>query len=623
MANKYRKLAEQAEKSKPSETPREKGLLEGLRDLPGALAEAAGTVAGDIAEIPGGARAALEQLPNAIPGGQFVVDKARMALGESGQEIAGRRAQLEAEHPIGTALGDVGAMAAGGALLPGAKAATAAGRLAVGGAQAAVMAPAYKLGQVADQAALKGDALHTEAIANAFSFQDSLEAAGLTALMGLPGAAVEAGSAALLGGAKAARNRAVSQAGELVQKGAQKLGMTPEDAGALVLDEGLLEHQGAAKRQMQDAGKRMGNAVKSAQLDAQDLETMAQEIVALGEAQENNALLAPARKQLAAQAKALANVQSGEELEAIIQTLKSESRSAYQSKKNQKGELFGDAAEILRGRLSDHLDIIDPRAGAEYRSAVQDYNTYAKLAPEVAAGAKKQVKLGAVARDIGKAGAATAAGSLLGGPVGGAVALGAELAMPGATSSVRGKSTAVLLNKLSKMAPGQQHIDRATEVTEMLLGAPAMAANQSVRDNGAEKDVPKRYADVAKALRSSMADPTGTASKLRAQLDFLPPHVADAVTANQMNKLQCLALALPPETGPATAFGITTDVPDRAKREFLRRAQDAFDPYGAVLSGSPMRVKESEKYNPETINDLRKRVIERIAENPKLPYSTK
>lgn len=622
MANKYRKRAA-AKESTPTpaaESAPEKGLLEGIRDLPGNLWEAAKTVGSDIAEIPGGARAALEQLPTAVPGGQYVTDKVRMALGQSGEDIESTRAQLATEHPIGTALGDIGAMAAGGALLPGAGAGSAVKQVLTQAGQAAVLAPAYKLGQVADQAVLRGDALHVEAIANSFSFQDSLEAAGLTLLMGAPMVGVEA--AGQVG--PAAARRAKTEAARLFPKAAQKLGMSEEAVGQLAMDKNMLRSETSAKKLMQEAGTRMGQAADKAQFSQTEIEAMALDLAAMEKAAEPNQTLASARKQVRAQAARLLDVQTGAELEGIIQGFKAEARAANRAGKSQKGQFYGDVAESLRDHMGKNLDVVDPKVGAEYRAAVQDYNTYAKMAPEAAAGAKKQVRGRDVANVVARGAVAPALGYLAG-PAGVAGGLAADLMIPQVTAPIRGKNTAVLMDRISKTAPGQQHIARASEVVSGLLGV-AKAGTVAIGRSGTlaeEKDVPKRYAGVAKALRNSMADPSGTAKQLRSQLNFLPPHIADAVAANSMNKLQCLALALPPETGPATAFGIQTDVPDRAKREFLRRAQDAFDPYGAVLSGSPMRVREAEKYNPETINDLRKQVIAKIAENPQLPYSTK
>lgn len=567
----------------------------------------------------GAGMAAVEGVLSAVPGMKFVQGKIMRAIGgeEAEKATAAEQARLEAEHPTASAAGElIGAGLAGAAMPLGSGGAVA--KTATAAAQAALMTPAYKLGEIANQAQLKGDALHVESIANAFSFQDSLEAAGLTALFGLPGLGMEA-AGAIKG---AAGRRASSEAAKLFPKAAAKLGVSEVELGERALSEGLLGSETAVRTRMSEAGKRMGAAVKEAKLDATDIERMTLDLVELEKGAENNQFLQGARKSIRAQAARLLNVQSGEELEVIIQSMKGEARAAAKAGRAQKAQFFGDAAETLRGRLAEHLDVLAPEAGAEYRAAVQDYNTYAKMAPEATAGARRQAKGNDIAKTAVRAAVSPAVGAVTAGPLGAVAGLAVDAALPAVTAPLRGKNTAVLMQRISKAAPGAMHLERAAQVTDKLLGAAAAEVAEQIAQP-AEADVPRRYADVAKALRSSMANPSGTAKQIRAQLDFLPPHVADAVAANSMNKLQCLALALPPENGPATAFGIKTDVPDRAKREFLRRASDAFDPYGAVLSGSPMRVREAEKYNPETINDLRKRVIDKIAENPNLPYSTK
>ena len=618
MANKYRKrsVAPAAPSEAPAEAPQAEGsIIEGLKSIPEAFAQ----VGRDIAEIPGGVRAAAEQLPTAVPGGQYAVDKLRMALGESGEEIASKRAELEKEHPIGTAMGDVSAMMAGGAVLPGGKAASAVGRMAESAAQMALLTPAYKLGQTADQAQLKGDALHTESIANAFSLGDILTASGIAALLGAPAAGAEA----LAGVKPRAAAAAEAEAAKLFPKSAQALGTTPEALGQTAIQKSMLKSETATKKLLQDAGKRIGDAAAQAKLGKTDIDQMAMDLLALEQQAQNNQFLTTARKQLRTQAARLLNVTDGTELESIIQSFKGEARAAYKSGKAQKGQFYGDAAEALRGRMANHLDIVDPEIGAQYRSAVQDYNTYVKMGGEAAAGARKQMSLGTVGKAAARAAVPPMVGGLLGGPAGAAAGLALDVVAPaGILSPLRGKNKAVLLDRIAKAAPGAQHSQRAVEVLDHLLGV-AKAVPRALAERKPEEDVHGKYKGMAKALRNSMADPSGTAQKMRAQLDFLPPHVADAVTANCMNKLQCLALELPPERGPATAFGITTDVPERAKREFLRKAEDKFDPYGAVLSGSPTRVKNAEQYNPETINDLRKRLVQRLAEQPDLDYSTK
>ena len=60
------------------------------------------------------------------------------------------------------------------------------GGAAVGASEAGLLTPLYKMGEIANQAQLKGDALHMEQIAHAFDLDDILGAAGLAAAFHIP-----------------------------------------------------------------------------------------------------------------------------------------------------------------------------------------------------------------------------------------------------------------------------------------------------------------------------------------------------------------------------------------------------------------------------------------------------
>lgn len=558
------------------------------------------------------AAALLGGVVGAIPGGKYASAKIASLLGGgTEQEAAHLEGKLEHDNPL-TSLGGnlAGAAGTGVGALPEA-AGGAVAKLAGNAAINATLEPIYKLGEIANQAQLQADPLHVEQIANAFSLTDILEAGGLGAIAGVPALGMEAAA-----GAKSAlRGAAEKSAGDLFTKAATKLGLSTEEAGAMALDKGLLQNRGNIAKLTRQAGKQIEESVKSATIDGHFREILATKLEGLAEQAGPITTLSGATKTLTKQAAALRAAEDldGPQLQSVISGLRQEARAAYTSKRAQKGQLFNDAAQVLRDSLADHLDVVAPEAGTSYRQAVEDYRIYSTMTPEAVRGADAQVG----AKDVGKAALRAGAGAAVGGPVG---ALAAEAATGGYTArGILSRNSAVLLNRMSEMAPNEIFNTKAAQALKVLISPNSVMPAETV----AHEDTAAEFERTSNALRHSLVDPTGTARKIRSHLGFLPPQHADAVTANTMNKLQYQALDIPQSDGPATAFGSQTGVSDRVKREFLRRTHAAFNPFSAIESGRGDLIKHAEKFNPNTVDKVRQMAVSHLSENQDMDYLTK
>lgn len=563
-------------------------------------------------------RAAGEGIMSIIPGAKAAEAKILGALpGNSEQKVAQQQAKLgkenEFEHGLGQAAGVAGAMA-----LPGGQAA--AGTLAgaaASAAEGAMLAPAYKLGDVANQAQIKGDALHVEQIANAFDFHDIAWASGLAAVMHVPVAGLEA----LAGAAQPLAQRAAKSAGDLFTKAAEKLGLDTATVGRMILDKGVLENAGALKRLTRDAGKRMEAGENAAQVDSVFRGDLADKLEELVKTQITPAAGMDAQaRDLLKRAKTIRNnaEMDGGALGEIITSFGEEAKA---SNKSAVKELYRTAQQTFRDALGTHLDAVDPAIASTYRSAVQDYRTYSVLKQEAPAALKKQLSGADIAKTAGTLATTHVAGAVLGAP--GAAGLAADAIIGG--QSVRrliGKSPARLLNKASKALPTDLFDSNVGQVLQSLVkGAPLVTALGA--DHLTADEIDDQYRQVTRGLRHSLQDTQGTSTKLRAHLGFLPPVQADSVTANSMNKLQAAAMDIPLPGGPATLFGSQVDVSDRQKREFLRRTDAKFSPFTAIASGRSDLVKHAEQYNPETVHEIKKRVVEHLANSPEVDFQTK
>lgn len=164
---------------------------------------------------------------------------------------------------------------------------------------------------------------------------------------------------------------------------------------------------------------------------------------------------------------------------------------------------------------------------------------------------------------------------------------------------------------------GEVFDSKLKDVLGGLLGTVAVSGAQEIGDIG------KNYDELTHGLRSSMANPDQTSQRIRAHFESIPPHIADALAANTMDKLQAAALDIPADHGPATAFGLPGGISDRQKREFLRKTAARFDPFGAVNSGRPELIQIAEQHNPETVHAIKQAVISELSNNPNVSYMTK
>lgn len=545
--------------------------------------------------------AGADKLAGAIPGGQWLKDKATMALGVPGDFIAKERARLQAEHPVASAVGTAGELALGAAALP-MGAATGAGRAAraaVSAGQAAMLVPAYKLGDTADQAALMSSPLRTEQITHSLFTGDSVTAALLSVMLHAPGALVEQLSPHLR---ELAAKYAGREAAALFPKAADKLGLPPggaADVGQLALEKGLLRSAGAVKRQLADTGARIGAAAEKAQVDEVLRAKMGDELATFANTLEGNTGYDATRRALIKQADAFESTQmNGAQVEDVIQKLNSSGTKGDKA-------VYKDAAQKLRGIFADHLDVVDPDAGASYRAAVDDYRAYARMAPEAAKGAASQ----ATNADVAMKAMLLGTGPLLK-KAAGAVGLATR----------PDKNYAQFLNQFTKNPPSANFAVKSGKVLSQLLGPMPLADAVSTLNH---EELQNRYDEVQHVLRTAAVGPELAAQHLRGRVDFLPPHEADAAVGNTIARLQDAAVNLPAGPHPPTAFGIQTGPTDREKRVFLEKFDASFDPYKAIASGRADLIAEAEKHNPEVMHHLKTQLLLKLNERTDIPYEQK
>lgn len=552
----------------------------------------------------------------AIPGGIWLANKGTAALlGAPEKEIAQETERALKDNPGYAMAGTVaGALGTGGALTSTAGMGLAKGA-AVAAGQAALLAPTYKLGEIANQAQLSGDALQIEHIANAFDWHDIATAGGLAAVLHVPLMGVETA----LGAGAGLASTAAKSAGGAFSKAAQKLGITEEQAGRIALDADLMSKSGATAKRLAETGKVIGQAENAAQVDSVFRDVLASKLEGVAqEAATPGAGLNSEVKDL--QIRATEVRDSDIDGEGIGKLISSLNEKAVKSKERSVREFYFTAAKQMRDSLADHLDVVDPQVGSQYRAAVHDYKTYSRMSAE----AERAVDSQLTGRDIAGAIGQTAATAVLGKVIGaGPAGLVADAVVGGASArQLLRKNPAILLDRLAKRAPTELFEGRAAQALKD-LASPSPASAALAVENQSKADIDQQYLETTRALRHSLQDPSGTSVKLRGQLNFLPPLQADAVTANTMNKIRVSAMDIPTSAGPQTLFGQQTDVSDREKREYLRRVQATFNPLEAIKSGRADLVKHAEKTNPETIHELRKRVIEQFTSGEPVDYQTK
>lgn len=558
------------------------------------LAKASSAVSGVVSTAQG--------VLSAVPGARYLTNKVGQALGMDEAGMVKTEGNAIAQHPMLNAAGAGTGAALVGAATAGATGLTAAGgaagAAAVAASEAGIMMPIYKLGEMAADTA---SPLHIEQVAHVLDLNDILAASGIAALAHAPGL-LSAGAGAL----------AETQAGRGLKKAAKELDRPARGLGREALDKGLLSKVGNADKMRLAAGAQMEGAVTGVPVD-----TAAQDsfVATLNEVVDNaidSPATAPALRKIGKFAESIAN--DGEiDAKRVHEAVTALKEYGNKATGNQAERLYMDAAHRLEDKLTDHISTFDPQKGIDFKNAKQDYRLYARIQKQADALAEKQVS----AFDVGKAALLSAGAEKVASLAGnGYLSTAAALAAGGA--SISNRSSVVLLDKMSKISPGNLFNGRMQATIDGLL-----APNLSAQVVGSADDM-ARYDDMAKALKNHVANPDASAKNLREKLDFLPPVTADAVTANTIEKLNAMCATMPGNQGPATAFGIQTHPSDREKREFLRKCDARFDPYGAVMSGRKDLIQEAERCNPETVHEIKKAIIDRITANPdSIDYMTK
>lgn len=568
------------------------------------------------------AKGALLGIEKSLPFGEAVSTKLRSLLtGETPQAIDEEAKRLDRDVPLAVGVGQVGGtlatLAAPGLGLAGKAAGAAealgagkvlAGAAGVGGAAAegAAFSEIYKLGDIAQQAQLQSTPLRTEQLAHSLLSPETLYTAVLSGLLHTASTGVEAAGRYIAGAPKRQAAKVFSE------KTATAMGGSREQLGQYALETGILK-PGKVEQLKHQAGQAMEEAAAHLEPDEVFLSASADKLREFVKGAESNENLAVASKKLLRQADKLDKVGTGQEFEQIIQGMKATARS---TKNSQKKAFWNDAAQTLRNDVEARLQIMNPDAGGRYSAAVHDYNVLSKVGPDATRGAAKQF----TSADLGEAAGNIARNHVLGsiGGIPGQVAAGAAdvLALRGLPS----KNYATFLDAFSKSPPFANAAKRSKQAIQALMSPNSTGQVFNILDHD---DAEEYYDQLQHTLRAAAVSPEPVARKLRSQLDFLPPHEADAVTAHAMDKTLAAAVDLPGSTGPATLSGVVTGPTDRQKREFIQRHEARFDPYKALASGRKDLIAEAERYNPEVMHALKQKAIEELHTRKDLSYDAR
>src|SRR6185503_18419211 len=558
-----------------------------------------------------------------VPGGEFLARKLGTAaahalhlpIDDSPASQAEAKATYEA-NPGSELVGNaIGAAAMGKAMPEG-------GNAAESALQAGMLAPAYKLGETANQADLQHRKIDAEMIEHSFNFKDILEAAGIGAVFHVGG---HMAGKAMTAAGDVAKGFAEESAGKLFPKSAAKLKRAPTDIGEQALQEGWLKRSDKAAELAEDAGKRMEQEAAKAELDPVFFQQAEKRLGPILQAAEKSPEASEAAAEVQKYAKRFAKAgagelqYSGQEFQTLISDLRGKARA---TKNTSQKAVFNDVAAQLRDHMATHLEAQDPGAGARYRDAVSDYRIYASVEKEAAKGAEKVLRSSDVAKTLGRNAILPAAGSVLG-PAGTAAGFAMDLMGAQSTWNTLKKNKALFWDAISKIPPSVRQSKMVGAVIDTLMSG---TKHTLLRENsiGLDEGPPdETYDKLVGGIQTSMADPNKMASGLSDHLDHLEPVQTAAVTSNIVNKLQTVAVEAPQNHGPMTAFGVGTSVSQREKRDYLRKVEAKFDPYNAVASGRRDMIQEAEKHNPETVNAIKQEVIRRMQTDPKMSYSTK
>ncbi len=597
----------------------ESGMVDGIgRVLSGAVDTVAG-VGQDIADGIPGYSALVAEVGGMLPG------QTEQSVAASQQEA---RKRGVVPHVVGQAVGGAMTGAALAAALPAAAPIGGAiGSMAVAGAEAGLLAPFYKLGEVSNQAQLKSSPLRLEQIAHTlFSTEtavDMVKAMGMAWAFGGAGMGLQAAEHGLK---DLAAKGAIQQVKGAYAKAARRMKMPiggEEQLAQRALDEGMLQNSGRVAELKKQAYAAVDEGAKKLPVDMSYQASIAGDLDALVGANSHNAAMTPAIKYVTRQSAVLEKRGvTGPQLQEIVQGLKGKATASFKAgdgASKQQGQFYQDAAETIQDSMVERLKIFDPEAGAAYEMGNQDYRTYVNMESATEKLIAKQFTPKDAAQAAGGVAAMYGAQKLMGPQAAGIV--DGALGLAG-IAKFRGKNYATLLDKYAKAPPFATYLKDTANVVKTLLGPANMSQLSSVGESATE-----RYDHIQKILRTGQQDPERVAAGIRQNLDFLPPHEADALTASTVNKLQAAALELPTTKGPATLGGIETSPSDREKRAFVEKFDCKFNPYKAVASGRADLVAEAEKYCPETIHALRTQLLEKFAEaeasGKPVSYSTK
>lgn len=551
------------------------------------------------------AKAFGEGIAKGIPSGQYLEAKAMNAVGVPEAQTAAEQDRLGKEYPYTTLAGELVGGVATAILMPAAKTASLIGRAAVAAGQAALLQPAYKLGETAHEAQRQTTPLRVEQVLHSLIPDwDTFKAAGIAALFHIPGLA--------MAGAKTVAGKVAETSAESLFPKAAAVGV--KDVGRLALDKDVLSRVGRIGELQRETTRTIEKIAKATPTDERLFERMAEHLDGFARENSSNQALTGAVRTLQKQAGLfLRQKPSGEQIEQIIEGLRAKGTG-----KSQANALYRDVASTLRQEWGAHIETLNPEFGLQYRNATDDLITYGKIASEADRGAALQATAGDVVKAAAKPAVASAVGGIVGGLLGNpGIGLGAGAAAGGMLASKGNRNYAVLMNNFAKSPPLANSQRKLGQIISHLVdGVPAVAANLST-------DVDDTYDQMVKMSQMAMTDPEKFATSVRERVDFLPAVEADAVTSHVITRAQDSATHIPNNGTPPTAFGVQTSPTNRQKREFIDRVKAKFDPYAAVLSGRADLIAEADKHNPETMQLIRKQILNAISTKPNLPYSTK
>lgn len=452
------------------------------------------------------------------------------------------------------------------------------------------------------------------------AFSSHLESLGLSAVLGGVSGALHPAPRALERGVKYVAGEAAEAAASRLVRGTDKVegavaksGMTGSEMLAKAEAEGMLADPTLIAKAKEAAGARKGALV----------DKLTPEHVNHVDIVED---MAQIRSRLPGDSAAAKTLAKAEELISAEQPngrSMAERASALKADGGSKSLVFSDrqalkdAAKAIDARLAQSLDTISPELGREFHAANQDYRQYINM--EKVLGRTEQVTAkGLGAKAVGvmaatKAGAV--AGALLGPAGSGAGALGGLVASTFAAATV-GKSSNYSIMKAIAQAP-------EIRFNEKLVGAVETLMSPVVAPHAASKFIGS-YDRTEKLLNEIAADPIAYGDKIRDELDAagIQPDLADALVLKQMKVAGDLYHLLPKKDGGTSLFAEPDGVSQMDKMAFERKVEAHFDPFAALNSNDPDRIKAAMAAHPEIGEAYAKQVLEYVQANKgKVPFA--